>query len=116
MKAYSIDLREKVLAAVDRGIPRRQVAHDFDIDLRTITRWLRLRHDTGTMTPRPKSGRPGLLKPQLAAGLTAQLRAAPDATIAEQCAAWEAATGQCVSPTTMRRAMTRLGWTRKKRV
>lgn len=115
MKAYSTDLREKALAAVDRGVPRQQVAHDFDLDPSTIKRWLRLRRDTGTIAPRPITGRPPRLKPVLDAGLEAQLRATPDATIAEHCAAWEAGTGQRVSPATMRRAIRRLGWTRKKR-
>ncbi len=116
MKAYSCDLREKVVAAVDRGVPRQRIAHEFDLDPSTIKRWLRLRRETGTLAPRAISGRPARLKMLLDAGLEVQLRAAPDATIAEQCAAWEAATGQPVSPTTMRRATRRLGWTRKKRV
>ena len=115
MKAYSTDLREKALAAVDRGVPRQQVARDFDLDPSTIKRWLRLRRTTGSVAPRPIPGRPARLKPLLDAGLDAQLRATPDATIAEHCAAWEAATGQRVSPATMRRAIVRLGWTRKKR-
>ncbi len=115
MKAYSTDLREKALAAVDRGVPRQQVAHDFDLDPSTIKRWLRLRCETGSVAPRPITGRPARLKPVLDAGLSTQLRATPDATIAEHCAAWTTAGGARVSPTTLRRAIARLGWTRKKR-
>jgi transposase len=115
MKAYSLDLREAALAAVDRGLPRAEVATTFGISPSTLKRWLRRRRQTGAALPRPIPGRPSRLGAGLGAGLEAQLRAAPDATIAEHCAAWERATGQAVSPTTVRRAVARLDWTRKKR-
>ena len=115
MKAYSLDLRAAALAAVDRGVPRAEVAAAFAVSPATLKRWLRRRRETGAALPRPIPGRPSRLGAALDAGLEAQLRAAPDATITEHCAAWEPATGQAVSPTTVRRAVARLGWTRKKR-
>jgi transposase len=114
MKAYSLDLREKVVAAVDRGMSRAAVAIAFGVSPSTVKRWRR-RRKTGSAAPRPIPGRPARLGAALDAGLEPHLRAAPDATIAEHCAAWEQATGQAVSPSTMRRAIDRLGWTRKKR-
>ena len=115
MKAYSLDLRAAALAAVDRGLPRAEVTATFGISLATLKRWLSRRRATGAALPRPVPGRPPRLGAALDAGLEAHLRASPDATIAEHCATWQQATGQTVSPTTMRRAITRLGWTRKKR-
>lgn len=115
MRAYSLDLREAALAAVDRGSPRAEVTATFGLSLATLKRWLSRRRDTGGVLPRPIPGRPPRLGATLDAGLAAQLRAAPDATIAEHCATWQTTTGQTVSPTTMRRAIARLGWTRKKR-
>jgi putative transposase len=47
MNAYSKDLRLKVLSAIDRGIPRREVAELFGISLSTIKRWLKRRRQTG---------------------------------------------------------------------
>jgi transposase len=38
MNAYSKDLRLKTLAAIDRGIPRREVAELFGVSLSTIKR------------------------------------------------------------------------------
>ena len=90
------------------------MAAAFGIAPATLKRWLRRRRQTGSVRPGPIPGRPRRLASALDAGLEPQLRAAPDATIAEHCAAWERATGQAVSPTTMRRAVARLGWTRKK--
>jgi transposase len=46
--------------------------------------------------------------------LRAQVAAAPDATLAEHCTAWEQAHGVRVSPPTMCRALRRLGWPLKK--
>jgi transposase len=115
MKAYSLDLREAALAAVDRGTPRSEVAAAFGVAPATLKRWLRLRRQTGALRPRPIPGRPSQLGAALDAGLEAQLRATPDATIAEHCATWQASAGQAVSATTMRRAIERRGWTRKKR-
>ena len=114
MKAYSMDLREKVLAAIDRGMSRAAVAATFGVSPSTIKRWRRRQRD-GALAPRQSPGRPARLGAALEAGLAAQVQAAPDATIAEHGAAWQEATGQAVSPSTMRRALVRLGWTRKKR-
>jgi transposase len=116
MKTYSVDLREAAVAAVDRGVPRAEVAATFGISPSTLKRWLRRRRHTGSVAPSPIPGRPSRLGTALDADLEAQLRAAPDATTAEHCATWEQTTGQRVSPTTLRRAIGRLDWTRKKRV
>jgi transposase len=114
MKAYSIDLREKVVAAIERGMPQTVAAETFGVSRSTGKRWRRRRQD-GALAPRTSPGRPPRLGAALDAGLAAQLRAAPDATLAEHCAAWQETTGQAVSPSTMRRAILRAGWTRKKR-
>lgn len=115
MKAYSVDLREKVVAAVERGIPQPVIAATFGVSTATITRWVRHAR-TGSLAPRPIPGRPAKLGPALDTGLLAQVQAAPDATLAEHCAVWAQTTGQAVSLNTLRRAILRTGWTRKKRV
>jgi transposase-like protein len=45
MRAYSKDLRLRVLAAVDRGMPRGEVAETFGVSVSTLKRYLRLRRD-----------------------------------------------------------------------
>ena len=48
MNAYSKDPRLRVLVAVDRGIPRKEVAGLFKVSLSTtIKRWLQRRRHTG---------------------------------------------------------------------
>jgi transposase len=58
MKAYSKDLRLKVLDAVDRGINRREVVEVFGDSLPSIKRWLKMRRESGDIEPRPIPGPP----------------------------------------------------------
>lgn len=46
MKAYSIDLREKVLRAVDQGYPRTEIVKLLGVSRATIKRYLKQRRDT----------------------------------------------------------------------
>jgi transposase len=115
MKAYSQDLREKVLRAVDQGKSRREIVDMFGVSLATLKRYLKQRRETGNMLPKPIPGRPSKKYAPLQAGLVAQLQAHPDALLEEHCRLWEEAHGMQVSPTTMSRAIRRVGWTRKKK-
>jgi transposase len=54
MKPYSKDLRMKLLAAVDRGTPREEVAEVFGVSVASIKRWLKRRRETGEAEPKPK--------------------------------------------------------------
>ena len=56
MRAYSVDLRERIIAAVDAGQARREVARRFDVSPATIGNYLRLRRQTGGLAPRPRAG------------------------------------------------------------
>ena len=49
MKPYSKDLRLRVLAAVERGVPREEVAKTFSVSVPSIKRWLKLRKETGDL-------------------------------------------------------------------
>ena len=116
MKAYSKDLRVRVIDAVDRGIARPEVAEQFRVSLRTIKRWLHRRRERGTLAASPRPGPPARKLGLLRAGLLPQLEAQPDATLAEHCARWEHTAGVRVSTATMSRVIRLdLGWTRKKR-
>ena len=115
MKAYSKDLRIRVLDAVDREVPRDEVAAQFLVSLRTIKRWLHRRRETGNLAASPRPGRPARKMGPLRAGLLVQLQAHPAATLDEHCALWEQTTGVRVSTATLSRVITQhLGWTRKK--
>jgi transposase len=114
MKAYSLDLRQRVIDLVLSGMSYRQVADLLAVSHATVKRYVRAYRRDGDLSPRPRPGRVSVAGAALDAGLGPQLDTYPDATLAEHCRHWEAATGQCVSISTMRRAICRADWTRKK--
>ena len=114
MKPYSEDLRERVVAAVEGGQPRKDVVVRFEVSLPTIERWLRLKRETGGLAPKPVPGPVAVKTEALMAALPERLAEHADAPLAEQCSWWQEATGVQVSTATMSRALTRLGHTRKK--
>jgi transposase len=114
MKTYPAEFRERALAALDRGRPLAEAAAWFGVGTATLKRWRRRRRETGGVTAAPKPGRPPRVGPDRFADLASQVRATPDATLPEHCAAWEAATGARVSPATMCRLLRRLGLPLKK--
>ena len=115
MKAYSEDLRERVIRTVQAGRPREEVAARFEVSVPTIERWLRLKRETGSLARRPVPGPVAVKTAGLAAALPERLAEQADATLAEHCFWWQAVSGFDVSTATMSRALTRLGWPRKKR-
>jgi transposase len=115
MKQYSVDLRERLLRAIDAGLPRAEAARLFGVGTSTIKRWRRQRRERGDLAPKPRPGRPPRVDPAQHAALTAQVAAYPDATLAEHCDAWAQASGVRVSVATMSRLLRRLGLPLKKR-
>jgi transposase len=114
MKAYSDDLRQRIMRAVDQGHRQAEIAAAFQVSVATIKPYLKQRRETGHVTAKPIPGRPPRQRAALEAELPQQLAAYRDVTLAEHWRLWEAAHGQQVSRDTMRRATLRLGWTCKK--
>jgi transposase len=116
MGAYSVDLRERVVAAVERGMPRSEVVATFAISLATLKRWLALKRDHHTLEPGQSRGRPLSLNDDDLQALRDRLIATPDATLEQHLAWWnELHPERTVSRSTIDRAITKLDWTRKKR-
>jgi transposase len=117
MRAYSEDLRMKVLDAVDRGMPRAEVARIFGISLPSIKRWLRRRRETGQVGAKVPPGPPAIKGTMLNEWLPGHLRSNPDLTLEEHCEAFEEDLGVKVSTATMSRSISGLaggGWPLKK--
>ncbi|MDQ4063666.1 MAG: helix-turn-helix domain-containing protein [Actinomycetota bacterium] len=117
MGSYSKDLRLKVLGAVDRGVPRKEVAEVFGVSPATIKRWLKLRRETGGVEAKPIPGRPPLKGAALRGWLPEHLEDNPDLTLDEHREAFEEARGVRVSTATVSRGIARLpggGWPLKK--
>lgn len=114
MRAYSTDLRERVVRAVEGGRPQREAARLFGVAASTVKRYLQQQQASGSLAPKPIPGGPRRIGPEQEEALRAQLEAHREATLAEHCAWWEQTHGQRVSLATMSRAIQRMNWTRKK--
>src|SRR3954469_20951521 len=93
MKPYSKDLRIRVLAAIDRGVPREEVARIFSVSVPTIKRWLKRRRETGHVEAKPIPGRPSVKGVALEGWLPSHLRENDDLTLEEHREAFEEAHG-----------------------
>ena len=112
MRSYSIDLRERVVAACDRGEgTREQIAKRFCVSVAWVYKLLARRRPTGSIAPKPHGGGQ---KPAFRGEAAERLRKAvedcPDATLEE----FRAAAGVGCGTSAVFRALNRLGLTRKK--
>ena len=114
MKPYSKDLRLKVLAACDRGMPRKEVSRIFGVSEPTIRRYLRLRRETGDVEPKPVPGPPARKGDALEEALPGQVSRNPDLTLEEHRELFYDECGTEVSAATVSRALRRLGLPLKK--
>jgi transposase len=114
MRAYSIDLRQRIIAAVQAGDAKSAVARRFCVERSTVRRYLHQWERTGSLAARPIPGATPAIPPEQYPALLVQLTAMPDATLEAHCDRWEREQGVRVSISTMSRAQRRAGWTRKK--
>jgi transposase len=112
VKTYSMDLRERVVAACDaRDGTREQIAARFSVSVSWIRDLLKRRRETGSIAARPRGGgRAPAFDAEAAGRLRDAVRADDDATLAELAAA----AGVACGPSAVHRALVRLGISRKK--
>lgn len=114
-RAYSLDLRERVMHALDAGLSPREIERSFGISVRTSLRWQAAREAGGDLIPATSPGRPPKLTDAHRAALSDQVRAEPDLTLADLVVWVREQGGVSVSTATLSRALHALGFTRKKR-
>jgi len=114
MRAYSIDLRERIVRVVADGQPMREAARRFGVSVSAVKRYVVRQQETGSLARKSIPGRPREISQEQEAILLARLEAEPDATVLEHCAWWAEHQGQELSEATMWRALHRLGWTHTK--
>jgi transposase len=117
MKAYSVDLRQRVADAVLQDhLPWAEVARLFRLSVASVGRFVLARRTGQDLTPRHSSGRPRRFdSPEKLEALRAQLRAEPDLSLVERCERLRQEHGLQVNKATLSRVLRRvLGWTHKK--
>jgi transposase len=81
-KAYSGDLRERVIETVGAGTSRREAAEVFAVAVSTAVKWLQRLRDTGSSAAKPRGGSTSRLEPHTAL-ILAVVDERPDATLKE---------------------------------
>jgi transposase len=117
MKAYSLDLRQKILRAYDQRLgSQRAIAALFGVSPSFVEKLLRRRRTSGAIEPRPHAGGRRALCDEAALAVIRRLvHEQPDATLAELCERLLAQRGLRVSVPTMGRLVIALRLPRKKR-
>ena len=81
-KAYSSDLRERVIEAVETGASRRGAGERFVISASSSIRWLQRWQESGIAAPKPRGGSISPLE-KVAAQVLAVVAEHPDLTLVE---------------------------------
>lgn len=90
-RAYSLDLRERVVAAVAAGESCRKVAATFKVSVASVVKWSQRFRATGSAAARPMGGR----RPYALAGerdwILGRLAEKPDVTLRACLQSWRSA-------------------------
>src|ERR1700738_2667448 len=55
-KAYSADMRKRVIAEVESGASRREAAEEFEVNASTAIIWVKCFRETGRCAAKPRGG------------------------------------------------------------
>ena len=110
MKAYSMDLRERVLADCDDGMTTAEVAEVYRVSASWVRRLKQRRRETGEVAPRVARPGPAALLAEQVERVREVVRATPDRTAAE----YRQLLGTPAAVVTVWRTLRRLGLTHKK--
>ena len=114
MRAYSEDLRKKVVEAVKRGMKKSEAAYTFGLSLSSVKRYVGAACEGCSLRPKRRLG----MRPKIDNNgrrlLEADLQERPAATLSQRRKFLEQVAGIRVSESTVSRVLKRLGWTRKK--
>ena len=114
MKAYSIDLRKKIVDSVRKGISKSETARRFGVDRSTVKRYVKQLDGSGSLAPKKRPGSRPKLDESSMRLLKEDVEARPWATHRQRSEFLAVVRGVEVSETTVCRAIKRLGESRKK--
>lgn len=114
MSGYSVDLRHRIVSAVDHGMSKVQAARTFSVSLSSVKRYVNKAQRGESLAPKKRPGSLPKLDEKARKLLEDDLRERPYLTLQDRCEYIEIMTGLSVSRSTMCRAIARIGPTRKK--
>ncbi len=113
MRAYSEDLRKKIVAAIERGMPKIHAARLFNVSLSSVKRYARSARRGEPLTPKKSPGRPRKADEKAQVLLKEDVKERPGATIGQRRRFLEHITATEMSDSTVRRLMKRMGFSQK---
>ncbi len=113
MRAYSEDLRKKIVAAIERGMPKTQAARLFDVSLSSVKRYASSARRGEPLTPKKSPGRPPKADEKARALLEDDVKERPAATTSQRRRFLQHIMGTTLSDSTVRRLMKRMGFSQK---
>ncbi len=114
MKAYSQDLREKIVEAVYRGMGKSATARAFGVSLSSVKRYAKMAREGRPLAPKRRPGSHPKVDQDGRRLLEDDVGRRPAATLSDRCEYLERVAGISVSESTASRLLKSLGWTRKK--
>jgi transposase len=114
MKAYSVDLRRKIVEAVTAGTPKARVARSFGVGLSTVKRYVSRAERGEELAPRKPPGKGRKVNGIAERLLERDLEERPMATLPQRRELLASVAGVEVSDSTVSRAIRRMGFSRKK--
>jgi transposase len=114
MNAYSEELREKIVEALERGMGKSQAARTFSVSLSSVKRYAKLAQEGRSLAPKKRPGSKPKLDERSRKLLQADLEEHPFLTLQERCEYLRAVASVEVSRSTVCRAIKRMNATRKK--
>jgi transposase len=116
MKAYSEDLRKKILEAVDRGMPKSKAAKTFGVSRSSVKRYAAARREGRSLTPNKHPGSKPKLDERARKILEADVEERPATTLKDRCRFLEEMVGVSVSESTLSRLLRNMGFSPKEGV
>ena len=114
-RPLSNDIRERLVSAVDSGLPRRSAARRFGVAASTAIKWVDQWRRTGDVGPRPQGGDHRSHRIEAySQEILALVEELPDITLAEITAHLDAGHGLTVAQSTVWQLLDRHGMTFKK--
>lgn len=116
MRAYSLDLRQRVVDALARGQTQKAVAERFDISLSSVQRFARKWRERGDLSAKPSPGKARAVSGEQAPELQELVLSRTDWTLETLAQAWQERTGRRLSLSALQRNLKWQGLSLKKRV
>ena len=113
MKAYSEDLRKKILQAVDRGMPKSEAARAFGVSRSSVKRYAAARREGKPLAPKKHPGSKPKLDQRARKLLEADVDQRPALTLKDRRRFLKEMVGVSVSESTLSRLLRKMGFSPK---